>query len=533
MIIPQSSPSRHPTIMNSSVLAKNLKQKLTRCFTTAEFRWMKKLVTRFPAAEIYLVGGAVRDAALGRTNEKDYDFVVRNVPATALEQFLKTAGNVDFVGKTFGVFKFYPEGMRDIEAFDIALPRTDHAFGTGGYKAVKVQTRHEMDIEEDLARRDFTANAMAWETQRRLLIDPFDGLGDIAAKRLRAVGVARTRFGEDYSRMLRALRFACELHFTIKPDTWEALTGLMGHLNNTTNGERIVPLEVIAKELLKTFVAEPTTALDLYEESGALAALLPEVLAMKGCPHSPNFHSEGDVYTHTRLALQQLASPQMRKRFPEAQRRALVVIGTLLHDIGKPATVQRVEEPAGTHYHYHGHDKVGAEIASRICQRLKLSTLPRESALHVDCTDLSWIVANHLLLLNAKIEDMRASTIERYFFNDRVPGKALLAVILADSLATIPEKQKKPNLAHFEAMERRIREIRRIGGARRGRYRELPAPLLSGEDLLATFGLEPSQKIGKLLRAIREQQLRGKVKTRIQAIELVRQVLTAEGNHTA
>ena len=98
----------------------------------ALFTWIPQLQQHFPGAEIYLVGGAVRDAAIGRADQKDYDFVIRNVAAAALEAFLASRGQVDFVGRTFGVFKFYPSGGKNTEAIDIALPRTDFAFGTGG-----------------------------------------------------------------------------------------------------------------------------------------------------------------------------------------------------------------------------------------------------------------------------------------------------------------------------------------------------------------------------------------------------------------
>ncbi len=507
-----------------STLRRNLQRALSSLLADPALAWITILTTRFPKSEIYLVGGAVRDAAIGRKDKKDYDFVVRKVPPAELEAFLAEHGSVDFVGRTFGVFKFYPKDSPSSEALDIALPRTDHAFGTGGYKAVAVDARATLAMKTDLARRDFTVNAMAVNLRTGALEDPFDGLQDLASKTLRGVGLPRRRFAEDYSRMLRAIRFACQLGLRIERGTWKALAECMPHINDTLENQRIVPHEVIAKEMVRSFVANPVAALDLYNDSGALAALLPEALKMKTCPHPAEYHSEGDVFAHTRLALQQLDNPRLKRLFPEARQSALVVFGTLLHDIGKPVTVRPTNEPGGKSLLYYGHDKVGGEMAAAICQRLRLSTLPKESVLHIDADALQWIIAKHLLVLNARVEELRASTIERYFFNDHVPGRALLAVILADSLATVPLTGAS-DLTHFRALLRRMKHIEKTAGPRHGRYRQLPAPLLRGTDVMTTFGLEPGQKIGKLLRQAREQQLQRKLTTKEEALAYLKKRL--------
>ena len=148
-------------------------------FSQPYFFWIINLLTAYPQAEVFLVGGAVRDSLLKRAasmeaslapagrDSKDYDFIVRGVQARKLQEFLGTVGIVNLVGRSFGVYKFIPdEGYDDfkasgLEAFDVALPRTEHAWGTGGYRDVEVQSDHELTIEEDLGRRDFTINAMA------------------------------------------------------------------------------------------------------------------------------------------------------------------------------------------------------------------------------------------------------------------------------------------------------------------------------------------------------------------------------------
>ncbi|MBI5134963.1 CCA tRNA nucleotidyltransferase [Candidatus Uhrbacteria bacterium] len=505
-------------------------------------KFLPILFERLPNARVYLVGGAVRDALLGIVKKKDFDIVVQGVNGKSLESTLAMIGRVDLVGKTFGVFKFLPTGIRSVEAIDIALPRRDHAYGTGGYREVDVQSDPALPIEEDLKRRDFTINAMAVEIhpQRPLsegrLVDPFGGFIDLRDRLLRTVGDPSTRFQEDYSRLLRALRFTCQLHLTVEPTTWAALKQGMTHINDVNESatppsdepDRKVPYEIVTKELLKSFWWDPVLALDIFDQSGAITALMPELLAMKGCPHPQQYHSEGDVWAHTRLALQQLSSDVFQREFPDDPVTMETILGTLFHDIGKPATLTTPELHGTDRYRYHGHDKVGAQMASTICTRLKLSSMPKESEQRVSGDSIAWIVSKHLLLLNSAIEQMRSSTIEKYFFNPHVPGVTLLQVILADSLATIPDGGE-PVMIHFHSMKRRIQELLKLSTDNGSwRRRGLPAPLVGGDDVMNEFHLTAGPKIGRLLRMTREQQLQGAITNRNDAIIFIRDVLTHE-----
>lgn len=227
-----------------------------------------------PGSRWYVVGGAVRDAMLGR-EITDADVLVAGVAPAELTAFLESRGTVDFVGRTFGVFKFVPDEGGD--AIDIALPRREQPSGTGGYRDVAASSDPAMPIEEDLARRDFTINAMAWEAVDETIVDPFGGREDLGRKTLRAVGDPDARFAEDYTRMLRALRFASQLGFAIEHVTWTALKRLMPHLNDRRGEERLVPYELIARELLKSLEAEPKRAAKLWHDSGAFTALMPGV----------------------------------------------------------------------------------------------------------------------------------------------------------------------------------------------------------------------------------------------------------------
>lgn len=225
-----------------------------------------------PGSRWYVVGGAVRDAMLRRPIT-DVDVLVTGVAPDKLTRFLEARGAVDFVGRTFGVFKFTPD--EDGGAIDIALPRRERPTGTGGYRDVAAFSDPALPIEEDLARRDFTVNAMAWEAADETIVDPFGGREDLSRRTIRAVGDPATRFAEDYTRMLRALRFAAQLGFAIEPGTWTALKRLMPHLNDARLGERLVPYELVARELLKSLEAQPKLAARLWHDSGAFGKLLP------------------------------------------------------------------------------------------------------------------------------------------------------------------------------------------------------------------------------------------------------------------
>ncbi|MBI5071821.1 CCA tRNA nucleotidyltransferase [Candidatus Falkowbacteria bacterium] len=471
----------------------------------------KELLSAFPQSEIYLVGGAVRDAALGEKKQKDYDFVVRNVLPETLEKFLKERGEVVLVGRNFGVYKFVPKDFKLEEAFDIALPRTEHSLGAGGgYRDFKVQSDPKMTMEEDLGRRDFTVNTMALDLKDGKLVDPFHGLEDLDAKVLRAVGEPQERFKEDYSRMLRALRFAAQFGFTIEGKTFLAIQDMIKNINDERQRggkkERVVPYETIAKELLKAFWRDPVRALELYESSGALYELMPELFSLRGCEQPPNFHSEGDVWTHTKMALANLYSERFKKQFGEERPSAEVVMAVLFHDLGKPLTLKTPERDGTDRIRFDGHDVAGAEAAGKICRRLKLDSLPEGSPIRVDPKRVEQMIGKHMLLLQGEIEGMKPSTIEKYFFNPNFPGDGLLQLTFADALATIP-KVGEPDLENFYTMVKRIEGLKSLVKEKN----RLPKPILSGDEIMKRFKLKPDPKVGELIKVLREAQLSGEV----------------------
>jgi tRNA nucleotidyltransferase/poly(A) polymerase len=477
------------------------------------------LLHAFPESKVYFVGGMVRDAALGKADRKDFDMVIGGVPAGQLEAFLSPRGKVGYFGKTFGVFKFVPRGIGIKGPIDIALPRKEHSLAPGGYRDFEIQSNPNLPIEEDLSRRDFTINAMAWDLRVSRLIDPFGGLDDLESRQLRAVGDPMSRFDEDYSRVLRALRFACQLGFGIETLTWNAVMECMPHMNDlrvNNSSERLVPFEVIAKELLKAFVCDPPRAFDLYEQSGGFEQLMPEVLEMRGCPQPGQYHAEGDVWRHTRMALESLQSKAFQEQFDSPSLEAELVLTVLLHDIGKPRTIRTPENNGTDRIRFDQHDTLGAGLAKTICTRLKLSSPPGDDPLHVDPDNVWWLVKSHLIGIRSDLDQMKNRTVEKYFLLDQQLGRKLLMLIFSDGMATLsPDGQ--PTVSNYHRLVQRVEALKKLRAEQ-----TFLRPLLNGHEIMEAFDLQPGPKIGQLLDLLREEQLAGRIESRKDALEFLK-----------
>jgi len=463
----------------------------------------------FPEAEAYLVGGAVRDLLWSRET-KDYDFLIRGVSAGDLGHFLRLHGKVSWVGKNFGVYKFIPYLNPLPEAIDIALPRTESSFSqSGGYRDFEIVSDPELPVEEDLKRRDFTINAIAADLKQKRLIDPFQGVDDLKAGLIRTVGEPALRFSEDSSRLLRGLRFVSQFDLSFEAETWATLKRLIGGLSALReDGTPVVPRETIAKELIKAMVSHPVRAFDLWDESGAFAQLIPELLEMKDCPQPENHHSEGDVWVHTRLALSQLLSPAFQAEFGKPLD-AEIVLAVLFHDIAKPLTIQTPEKDGTDRIRFHQHDTLGAKLTRKIVNRLKLSSYAKGSRYYVNEDHLAWLVEKHLILVQGQIDQMRAATIERHFLSPNRPGEKLLQLIYCDGMASVPKNSEGHRL-HYWAVKDRIQRIEALAAEQA----KIPAPLLNGRDVMNTVGIPSGPAIGRYLDLVREEQLSGRIKTR-------------------
>lgn len=285
--------------------------------------------------EAYVVGGCVRDSILGRVPQ-DWDITTSALPLQVKELFRRTIDT----GLQHGTVTI----MQGEEGFEVTTYRIDGEYEDG---------RHPKDVtftpnlEEDLLRRDFTINAMAYN-DRRGLVDLYDGIGDIERKTIKCVGSPTARFGEDALRMLRAVRFSAQLGYTIEPETRDAITKLAGTLEK-------ISAERIRTELVKLLVSDNPFELREAYETGMTAVFLPEfdraIETEQNHPH--HCYSVGEHILHSIEMVE--AEPVLR-------------IAMLLHDIGKPETLT-VDEQGITHFH--GHPAVGENIAKTILRRLK------------------------------------------------------------------------------------------------------------------------------------------------------------------
>ena len=405
-------------------------------------------------------GGCVRDMLMNR-EPSDYDVATSAQPDEVLKLFERTFA----VGRQFGVVVV----VVDSHNVEVATFRTDGPY-TDGRRPDFVRFS---DREGDVRRRDFTVNGLLCDPLTGEIIDLVGGRADIEAKLIRAIGDPVKRFQEDRLRLLRAVRFAARLDFEIEPETRRVIRESAGTIV-TVSAERI------ADEFRKMLVdSRRSCALTLMDELGLLEHLLPEIVAMKGVQQGLTHHPEGDVFQHTLLTLRHLENPSFE-----------LALATLLHDVGKPVTARPVEGAI-----FVRHAAVGEEIARAICRRLKLSN---------DETDrVTWLVRSHMRFRDVRL--MRESTLKRLFAEPFIDE--LGALIRADILGSFGD------LTDYEWALQRKREFEQSG--------EPLKPLLSGDDLVG-MGFTPGPEFRKILEALVDAQLEGKVTTRDEAEKFVR-----------
>jgi len=471
---------------------------------------------------VYLVGGAVRDYLLSK-KVTDLDFLVEGLSKPELEDFLSGKGFIkDVESRSFGVFIFRPEKGK--ENFDIALPRSDRWTGQGSYKDLEVDIG--VSLKEDLSRRDFTINSMAINLRDYSLVDQYGGQEDLAKKMIKTVGQAKKRFKEDPSRILRGVRFANQLNFKIDRSTYQAMKDLSFEIiAKLDSGKKRVAEETVAKEFLSSFNSNTFRTIKFYDDIGLLKLLLPEIEAMKGVEQPEKYHSEGDVYAHTLLGLKKLEKIRQSKdnlAVPELAKVDMLdesfsielKLGLLFHDLGKPATFTPPNQKKNR-ISFNEHDDVGASLAKNIIKRLKLTVFDKESRLHVDSDQVCWLVKKHMILVIAKPEEMRLSTLEKYFFHPSGRGKKLMTLSYCDISATVP-KSGQPDyelLCKFlEVIEKMEKDIKKLQ-----EEKKMPPSLLDGNEIMEILNISPSFKIGEIKDRLRDLELSGKLETRKEA----------------
>ncbi|MGH9356306.1 MAG: CCA tRNA nucleotidyltransferase [Terriglobia bacterium] len=410
--------------------------------------------------EAYYVGGCVRDLVMGR-EPKDYDIASNARPEEALALFPEASS----VGAQFGVIIVpRPEGPVEVATF-----RSDGVYADGRHPT---EVRYAESPAEDVRRRDFTINGLLFDPAEERVIDFVGGQEDIRARRIRAIGDAYARFREDHLRMLRAVRFAARFGFSLDAPLREAVRELAPLVQQVSR-------ERVRDEILKILTeGAPRRGFELLDDTELLAVVLPEVKALQGVQQPPQFHPEGDVWTHTLMMLDGLIKPS-----------ATLALGVLLHDIGKPPTFSVRDRIRFDH-----HAEVGARMAAEICNRLRL---PSRQTLRVE-----ELVQHHLRFKD--LPQMRRSTQLRFI---RMDGFAEhLELHRLDCAAS------HGNLSNYELAGRLLREVPQEAMK--------PRPLLRGDDLIAQ-GYRPGPAFKEILRAVEDAQLEGSIRTSEEALRLV------------
>jgi poly(A) polymerase len=419
------------------------------------------IVRRLQAAgfSAFWVGGCVRDYLLGREPE-DYDLATSARPEEIEKIFERTIP----VGRQFGVIIV----VEDDHQFQVATFRAEADYQDGRHP------EHVSfgDAMADARRRDFTVNGLFFDPIRKELKDWVAGEADLRARIVRTIGSPAERFAEDHLRLLRAVRFAAQLDFEIERET-------MAELRTHAPKIKIVSAERIRDELIKLFRApHASRGLELLRESGLLEQVLPEIAATITCEQSPDYHPEGSVFNHLRLMLERMprdADPSL----PWA---------VLFHDVAKPVTASR--DPETGSIHFYGHEKIGADMAVEILNRLRF---PRKQS-----DDIVQAVRCHMQFKDAL--EMRKATVRRLLMRPTFPLE--LELHRLDCLGS------HRRLDVYDYLFQQSEELEK--------QPEIRPPLLNGGDLIA-LGLKPGPAMGALLAEIREKQLQDELKTRAEA----------------
>jgi len=433
----------------------------------------------------FWVGGCVRDFLLG-CEPQDFDIATDAKPEQVEKLFRKTIP----VGKKFGVIIVVEDGQQ----FQVATFRAEAEY-RDGRRPEKVIFAN---AEADARRRDFTVNGLFYDPLTQKIHDWVGGENDLRAKVIRTIGAPEERFGEDHLRMLRAVRFAARLGFEIEAKTFTAIQTLAPKI-------KLISAERVRDELIKLFappvVAQASRRCDsseqnifpqtethrrdagvtaaarglvLLRDSGLLEHILPELAATAGCEQSPDFHPEGSVFRHLCLMLEKMP-PGAHESLPWA---------VLLHDIAKPVTA--AHDAATGKIHFYGHEKVGADMAEKILQRLRFPKKATE--------EIVAAVRHHMQFKD--VQQMRKATLRRLLLRETFPLE--LELHRLDCLGSSGE------LAHFNFLVEQAEALKQ--------QPEIRPPLLTGTDLIQ-LGLRPGKQLGNLLAEIRELQLADELKT--------------------
>ena len=414
--------------------------------------------------QAYFVGGCVRDL-LREVEPKDYDVATDARPEQVMDLFPHALA----VGAQFGVV-IVVEGSHQVE---VATFRNDGLYSDGRRPD---DVRFSREPREDVLRRDFTINGLLMDPFTGEVLDFVEGRKDMERQLVRAIGNPERRLEEDRLRMLRAVRFAACLGYEIDPETFAAVKRLSPKITG-------VSAERVRDELFRILCGgRARRGFELLDEAGLLEKLLPEITAMQGVEQPPQYHPEGDVWTHTMLMLESL----------EQDCSPTLALGVLLHDVGKPPTFRVAED----RIRFDQHVSVGVRMAEAICRRLRLSRGQSEQ--------VAALVEHHLKFRDAP--RMRTSTLKRFLRLEKFEEHL--------------ELHRLDCLSSHRSMDSHEWV--------RAKLRELPAevirprPLVNGDDLIE-MGYPPGPRFKEILQAVETAQLEEQIVSREAALKFIKE----------
>lgn len=451
----------------------NMAEGVARLGALAASPVVARLGEAFAAAghDLAIVGGPVRDALLGRATH-DLDLTTDARPDDILRVVTPLSTAQWDIGRAFGTIGARVAG----EQVEITTYRADSYDGTTRKPAVEFGD----SLEGDLARRDFTVNAMALRVPARTLVDPTGGVEDLVRGVLRTPGDPAISFGDDPLRMLRAARFASQLSFDVDLDTLDAIERLRQTIE-------IVSPERIQGELTRLLeTADPGRGIRLLVDTGLMAEFLPEVPALR--LEVDEHHHHKDVYEHSITVLRQAIELEHR-RHPGAAPDVPLRLAALLHDIGKPAT-RKLEPGGGVTFHHH--DVKGARLARKRLRELRFDSATIDT--------VALLIELHLRFFGYAEGAWTDSAVRRYVRDAGAELERLHILTRAD--VTTRNRRKAQRLASaYDDIERRIAEL--------AEQEQLDAmrPELDGNRIQEVLGIRPGPEVGEAYRFLLDLRL--------------------------
>lgn len=464
-----------------------------------------------------LVGGYVRDLLLN-TSPKDADVEVFGVEPPRLYALLEElfSGCVHDVGRAFGILKVHlSHGVE----FDVAIPRTESKTASG-HKGFAVNSNPYLPYGDAARRRDFTINAILLDPLTGEIIDPWHGQADLAQKALRVVDLKT--FMDDPLRVYRAVQFKARFSLTVDATSQALMQEIVarGELSELS-AERIT--EELVKLLL--LAERPSIGFEYLRELGLVERDYPELQALISTQQEPEWHPEGTVWTHTMMVVDQAAKIIRRTENAEFTReeQLQVMLGALCHDLGKPATTQRLPKNGVICWRSPGHQEAGEAPTKAFCERLKIA----ESVAHAT----RMVTLHHLRPAEYFLKKEKGELTDASYANairtllkkvKPLHWRVLHAAAEADFRGRgFPDADTR-DYTYGRLFEETI--------VREKLAEEALKPLVLGHELIEAFQLEPGPFIGDLLRTVEHARDEGKIRTKDEALVLVGDLIRNRGH---